>query len=595
MRDGPRSRCASPACSSRSTSRTSCGRISSRVLRAQRQVATGTEAVELLSRIATIEEAELAGARHRVRRAGSRCSGSIRRTSARASSSRGSRSSSSAGPRRPRPSRPRRPRRPRATSSPARALLGELAAYYDIQLGDAPRAIAAYRRWLEVDPSNPTTVRRVDDRARAALRGGRARGPSCAASCASRPSGPRTRASGARCSRASRQLEEEQARRPRRRDRDVARRARPISPTDAGALDALERLYQATEQLARADRRPAPQARSRGGATRPSEHARRGSPRSTRSMLEEPDEAIAAHLEILDRDAERRRARSASSRGCTARRSATPICSTSSSARRSSTPGRARRAPRRDRAAARRPARAPGRGARALGAGPRRRMPSTRDAIAAVEAALDDLDLRVAAADILRPVYDGTGQHAAARGAPAPRRRVDRRPRGEAARARRGRAAPRVPARRQGRRVRRPAAGAPARRDRARAAAGGRRGRAARRRARPRGRPDRRVPRGRAERARRRDPAPALPRRRRPRARACASDLALAARVLPEGPRRRSPTIAARSPRSRASTARPNDHERARPRSCCARPMSPTPTSTSASARSSRPPGSTSS
>ena len=40
------------------------------------------------------------------------------------------------------------------------ALLGELAAYYDTQLGDAPRAIAAYTRWLEVDPSNPATVRR---------------------------------------------------------------------------------------------------------------------------------------------------------------------------------------------------------------------------------------------------------------------------------------------------------------------------------------------------------------------------------------------------------------------------------------------------
>ena len=38
------------------------------------------------------------------------------------------------------------------------ALLGELAAYYDLQLGDAPRAIAAYRRWLEVDGTNPTTV-----------------------------------------------------------------------------------------------------------------------------------------------------------------------------------------------------------------------------------------------------------------------------------------------------------------------------------------------------------------------------------------------------------------------------------------------------
>jgi len=37
-------------------------------------------------------------------------------------------------------------------------------------------------------------------------------------------------------------------------------------------------------------------------------------------------------------------------------------------------------------------------------------QPDHPQAIAAVEAALDDLDLRLMAADILRPVYDGTSQ-----------------------------------------------------------------------------------------------------------------------------------------------------------------------------------------
>src|SRR5207249_3171650 len=41
------------------------------------------------------------------------------------------------------------------------ALLGELASYYDVQLGDSAKAIAAYRRLIETDPSNPAMIRRA--------------------------------------------------------------------------------------------------------------------------------------------------------------------------------------------------------------------------------------------------------------------------------------------------------------------------------------------------------------------------------------------------------------------------------------------------
>ena len=50
---------------------------------------------------------------------------------------------------------------PEADRGNRAALLAELASYYDTQLGDAPRAIAAYRRLLEIDPSSSITVRRA--------------------------------------------------------------------------------------------------------------------------------------------------------------------------------------------------------------------------------------------------------------------------------------------------------------------------------------------------------------------------------------------------------------------------------------------------
>src|SRR6185436_1080555 len=117
------------------------------VLRAQRKLVAGTEAVELLSRIAAIEEAELAAPRNAFDAWIEVLALDPTHERARVELSRLARPLA---------------RWPEATAQAAPAgdvvtrgaLLGELAAYYDTELGDSVKAIAAYRRLMETDPSN---------------------------------------------------------------------------------------------------------------------------------------------------------------------------------------------------------------------------------------------------------------------------------------------------------------------------------------------------------------------------------------------------------------------------------------------------------
>ncbi len=375
------------------------------VLRAQRALASGTEAVELLSRIATIEEAELSGARtafeawvevlgldpthERARVELARLAQQLQRWPEATAALEAAANAA-----------------PEGDIVTRAALLGELAAYYDLQLGDSARAIAAYRRWLEVDGTNPTTIRRSttalarlynDARAWPELRAVTRK----QAEWAEDPS--ERRALLARVA----ALEEEQL-----SDRTAAigtwRELLSDQPTDAGALNALERLYQQSEswrelidvlhrKLDHAEPLEAKQLLGRVAEIH-------------EIMLEEPDEAIAAHLDILDRDANDAKAlRELARLYRTANRHADLLDVLERQA------------------ALDAGARVPlsieiaqllsGSLGRPLDALDRWKSvldeePDHPQAIAAVEAALDDLDLRQMAADILRPLYDGTGRHA---------------------------------------------------------------------------------------------------------------------------------------------------------------------------------------
>ncbi|HMG57223.1 MAG TPA: hypothetical protein VK601_27175, partial [Kofleriaceae bacterium] len=273
------------------------------VLRAQRRLVAGTEAVELLSRIAAIEEAELAGPRNafdawievlaldptheRARVELARLAGQLARWPEATAALEAAAQAAPAG-----------------DVATRGALLGELAAYYDTELGDPIKAIAAYRRLIEADPSNPATVRRA--------------GAALARLYEEARSWPELRAvmrkqaewaedAGERRALLGRvaALEEDQL-----GDRGAAiatwRDVLSDHPADAGALGALERLYQAAEawhelidvlrrRLDHADDALARQLLARIAEIH-------------EVMLEEPDEAIAAHLEILDREPGDRRA-----------------------------------------------------------------------------------------------------------------------------------------------------------------------------------------------------------------------------------------------------------------------------------------------
>ena len=374
------------------------------VLRVQYEKATGTEAVELLSRIATIEEAELAGApkafeawlavlkldptHERARQELSRLAQSLGRWPEATAALEAAASAA-----------------PEGDVVTRAALLGELAAYYDTQLGDAPRAIAAYRRWLETDPSNPTTVRRTtialarlyeEGQAWSELRAITRKQAEWAEDAGER------RALLARVA----ALEEEKLS---DRPAAIATWAELLAdqPTDAGALNALERLYQASEKWRelidvlrrKLDHAQAAEAKQLLGRIAEIHEV----------MLEEPEDAIAAHLEIVDRDPSDQHALSELAR---LYREANRPPDLMEVLERQAQLDPARRVELTIEIA------------RLLG-GPLARPVEALDrwkavldeepenpiAIAAVEAALHDTDLRVMAADILRPVYDGTAQH----------------------------------------------------------------------------------------------------------------------------------------------------------------------------------------
>jgi tetratricopeptide (TPR) repeat protein len=268
------------------------------VLRAQRRLVAGSEAVELLSRVAAIEEAELSAPRNafdawlevlaldptheRARNELARLARPLGRWPEVTAAFEAAAAAAPAG-----------------DVATRVALLGRLAAHFDGADGeaDSARAIASYRRLLETDPSNPATVRRAGA-ALARLYEAQRSWPELRAAL-------RKQAEWAEDAGERRQL---LARVAELEEHQLADRAAAIATwrdvlgdaPDAGALDALERLYQAGEawrdlidvlrrKLDTADDATAKQLLARIAEIH-------------EVMLEEADEAIAAHLEILDRD-----------------------------------------------------------------------------------------------------------------------------------------------------------------------------------------------------------------------------------------------------------------------------------------------------
>jgi tetratricopeptide (TPR) repeat protein len=377
-----------------------------RVLRAQRKLATGTEAVELLSRIATIEEAELVGARRafeawlevlgldptheRARVEIVRLAHTQGRWPDAAAALEAAAQAAPAGD--------------IATRS---ALLGELATYYDAQLGDATRAVATYRRLLELEGGSPAVLRRAA--------GALARLYEEARSWPELRAVMRKQAEWAETAEERRALLARVARLEERElgDRDAAIRTwRDVldeQAADPEALDSLERLYEAGERwrdLIDILRRKLDSADS---PTTARELLGRIA-EIHEAMLEEPDEAIAANLEVLDRDATDRRALAELARLYRAGGRHADLMEVLE--RQAALDPGARIALQTEIALLlagplTRPVEALERWAGVL-----QLDPQHAQALAAVEAALTDPDLRLMAADILRPVYTATTQYA---------------------------------------------------------------------------------------------------------------------------------------------------------------------------------------
>nr|HEX4318042.1 tetratricopeptide repeat protein [Kofleriaceae bacterium] len=383
------------------------------VLRAQRALVTGGEAVELLGRIAELEETELAGAGHAFDAWVEVLGLDPAHERARVELSRLA---------------PWLSRWPDATAALERAaaavpahdvatraaLLGDLATYYDVQAGDAARAIDAYQRLIAADPTNPATVRRA--------------GASLARLYEEAKQWPLLRditrrqadwaeAAGERRALLARvaALEEDKL-----ADRAAAiatwRDVLADQPADAGALHALERLYQAAEkwrELVDVLRRKLETA-SAGDAT--ALLARIAEVHEI--MLEEPHEAIAAYLELIDRDDRDGRAlgelarlyrqagRHADLLDVLERQIAVPPADAAAAAQRlaqhvevaqllAGPIGR--------------PIEALDRWAGVLRAEPR--GPFAAQALSALERALDDVDHRAMAAQLLQPFYEGAREH----------------------------------------------------------------------------------------------------------------------------------------------------------------------------------------
>ena len=274
------------------------------------------------------------------------------------------------------------------------------------QLGDAPHAIAAYRRLLEADPTSPTTIRRAgaalarlyeEQQSWPELRGIMRRQSEWAEDAGER------RALLARVA----QLEED-----RLGDKDAAiatwRDVLADQPGDAGALHALERLFQASARwrdLIDILRRKIDIASNEEDIPLLSRVAE-----IHERELREADEAIAAWLEVLDRDGEHARALAELARlyGAAERHADLLDVRERQAALAHGDEQLAQHVEIAQ--AARRSARAADRGARSLGVRAPGRSRSTPRRSPRSRPRSSDLDLRVAAADILRPVYAATAQ-----------------------------------------------------------------------------------------------------------------------------------------------------------------------------------------
>ena len=375
------------------------------LLRAQRPMVTGTEAVELLSRIATIEEAELGGARTafecwlevlRLEPAHERARVELARLAQQLGRWPDATAALEAAV----------TATPDTDASTRAALLAELASYYDTQGGDAENAIKAYLRLLEADPSSPTTIHRAgtalarlyeEGQNWKELRAITRQQAEWAEDAADRHS---------LLARVA-QLDEQKL-----GDRDAAiatwRDVLADQPNDASALHALERLYEASANW----RELVDILRRRVDVAASDQEAAELLARIAvlhEQKLGENEEAIAAWLEVIDRDSEDVRALEQLARLYRAAERYADLLDVHERqillydgpaqtdlhiavARLLSGP-------------LARPIEALDRWALIL-----RNDPQHPTAIEAVNAALEDVDLRVAAADILRPIYAATGQ-----------------------------------------------------------------------------------------------------------------------------------------------------------------------------------------
>jgi len=375
------------------------------LLRAQRAAVTGTEAVELMSRIAAIEERELANpmvgydcwleviklepAHERARVELARLAQQLGRwpeTTAALEAAVAATPDSDAGTR--------------------AALLGELATYYDSQGGDTDRAIAAYKRLLEADPTSPTTIRRAGT-ALARLYEGSSRWQDLRD--ITRQQAEWAEDAGERRGLLARvaQLEEEKL-----GDRTAAiatwRDVLSDQANDPGGLHALERLYLASENwrdLADILRRRIDSASTEAEAI----EILARTAQIYEHKLGEPEEAIASWLEVIDRDSEDTRALNELARLYTSSERWVDLLDVHErQAMLYEGPAQTDLVIQIARLLAgplARPVEALDRWASVL-----KEYPTNATAVAAVEAALEDSELRVAAADILRPVYAATGQ-----------------------------------------------------------------------------------------------------------------------------------------------------------------------------------------
>ncbi len=390
------------------------------VLRVQRAMVSGTEAVELLSRIATIEEAELSGARNafeawtgvlaldptheRARVEIVRLAEWLQRWPEATAALEAAVNAAPSGD--------------LATRA---ALLTELANYYDVQAGDVPRAIATYKKLLETDPATPASVRRAgnslarlyeETEAWGDLRDVTRKQSEWAEDPAER------RALLAQVA----GLEEQQLD-DRRAAINTWRDVLADSPGDTAALAALERLYLLGERwrdLVEILRKKLEQLIATSAPADLTKPLLARIAEIHEGKLTEPDEAIAAYLELIDIEesetpgidvydahalVELARLYRASQRYADLldilERQAAPLAPDSPSRHQLGVE------------IANLLAGPLGRNIDALErwAEILRHEPEHDVALAAVEKSLADLDLRDSAAQILEPIYEGTGRH----------------------------------------------------------------------------------------------------------------------------------------------------------------------------------------